>query len=191
MEEAANEPLMNPNTVQTILGSVVQWIVVPLILFLLFIIAKRLAKSATDQDLRASAWAGFWAGLVIFVIVVVSQLDNIYARKMNLEELSGIKIIPLALGFIIGFVILLALRRAAPTRLIGLITLLLSSTSTSALFSYIFLTQTRTSLLYSTLGLAVGVLIHITLFPASVKYLFNMPDAPSAKPSGPSDVILK
>lgn len=146
--------------------------IVPFILLSLLNMARRLAKTARGEDLRVSAWAGFWAGLVIFVILVISLLNQIYMPAVRIEELPSIKMWPLLLGFVSGYCILLACRFAAPTRLIGLITLLLTSTSSSALFSYIFLDYLHAPMLYLTLGLAVGVLVHIAMFPASIKRVF-------------------
>ncbi len=160
--------------IQTILGVAVQWMIVPLILLSVFNMARRLAKTATNPDLKASAWAGLWAGLVIFVIIVSSQLQDMRAASFGPGSFPGLSSTPLILGLILGFLILLGVRRSAPTRMIGLITMLLSSASTSALYSYVFIVDMRGPLLYSTLGLAFGVLVHIALFPASVNAMLTM-----------------
>jgi hypothetical protein len=60
-----------------------------------------------------------------------------------------------------------------PTRLVGIITLLLSAISTSALFTYFFIIDLRIWILYLTLGSALGILLHIVFFPASVKEIFE------------------
>ena len=60
-----------------------------------------------------------------------------------------------------------------PTRLVGLITLLLAATSTSSLFTYVFINSVRVSVLYWVLGTALGILLHIVLFPASVRDIFS------------------
>ena len=59
-----------------------------------------------------------------------------------------------------------------PTRLVGLITLMLAGSSTSAIFTYIFIDSLRVSVLYWTLGTALGILLHIVLFPASIAHIF-------------------
>jgi hypothetical protein len=171
--------------IQTALAVAVQWIIVPLILLSVFNMARRLAKTAKEPDLKASAWAGLWAGLVIFVIIVASQLQDMRAADFGPGFFPRLSSTPLILGFILGFLILLGVRRSAPTRMIGLITMLLSSASSSALFSYVFMVDMRGPLLYSTLGLAVGVLVHITIFPASINAMFTLsektsPPAPDA-----------
>lgn len=175
------EPPVIADMVRIVLGVIIKWLIVPLILLSLLNMAKRLANSAVGEDLKVSAWAGFWAGLVIFVILVISLLSQIYVPTMRIEDLPGIKVLPLLIGFISGFAILLAFRCAAPTRLIGFITLLLTATSSSALFSYIFLAHLHAPILYLTLGLAVGVLVHIVMFPASGKRVFDLGDASAGR----------
>jgi hypothetical protein len=80
---------------------------------------------------------------------------------------------PLACGLAAGFVFLGMVRLAEPTRLIGLITLTLAATSTSALFTYTFINSLRVSVLYWTLGAALGILLHIVLYPASIEHIFR------------------
>jgi hypothetical protein len=48
-----------------------------------FVFAWMIANSARTAELRVSSWAGFWAGLLSFVIYVVSQLAQI--REPNLR----------------------------------------------------------------------------------------------------------
>ena len=61
-----------------------------------------------------------------------------------------------------------------PTRLVGLITLLLAATSTSSLFTYVFIQQCASfGALLGTWATALGILLHIVLFPASVRDIFS------------------
>lgn len=55
-----------------IILNTLQWVVVPSIMGALFIFAIRIAGSMKESELKASSWAGFWAGLVIFIIYVIS-----------------------------------------------------------------------------------------------------------------------
>jgi len=151
----------------------VQWIVVPLIMLALLIFGRVIANSVRDSELRVSAGAGFWAGLVIFVIYVVSQLGAIHTPTFNFFNLPGFLIVPMTFGLVVGFVFLWMVKAMIPTRLVGLITLLLSATSTSSLFSYVFIDSLRVPVLYWTLGLALGILLHIVLFPSSVRDIYN------------------
>ena len=61
-----------------------------------------------------------------------------------------------------------------PLRLVGLITLMLAGSSTSAIFTYIFIDSLRVSVLYWTLGTALGILLHIVFFPSSIAHIFPL-----------------
>ncbi|MCX7902836.1 MAG: hypothetical protein N2483_11310, partial [Burkholderiaceae bacterium] len=83
-----------------------------------------------------------------FVVYVVSQLGAMRNPRFDLYELPGLLITPMLFGAIIGFVFLWLVRITLPTRLVGLLTLVLSAVSTSALFSYVFINYLRVIVLY-------------------------------------------
>jgi hypothetical protein len=56
---------------------------------------------------------------------------------------------------------------------------MLSATSSSALFTYVFLTTLRVSVLYWTLGAALGILLHVVFFPDSVRHVFGGTSGPA------------
>lgn len=155
------------------ISNAVQWVIVPCIMLALFVFALIVAGSVRESELKASAWAGFWAGLVVFVIYVVSQLNSIREPDFEFSTLPGLLFAPMILGLVVGFIFLWLVRAMIPTRLVGLITLLLATTSTSALFTYVFINSLRVSVLYWVLGTALGILLHIVLFPASVRDIFS------------------
>jgi hypothetical protein len=79
-----------------------------------------------------------------FVIDVVGQLSHIREPNLNFAALPGLDLLPLGWGVTTGFVFLGVVRHAVPTRLIGLITLMLAGSSTCALFTYIFIDRADT-----------------------------------------------
>jgi hypothetical protein len=156
------------------IATTVQWVILPLIMCAIFAFAWIIASSARTAELRVSSWAGLWAGLLSFVIYAVSQLGQIREPNLHYAALPGLQLLPLGWGLTTGFVFLWIVRHAVPTRLVGLITLMLAGSSTSALFTYIFIDSLRVSVLYWTLGTALGILLHIVLFPSSIAHIFNM-----------------
>jgi len=92
-------------------------------------------------------------------------------------------LLPLTGGLVAGFVFLGLVRIAVPTRLVGLITLTLAGTSTSALFTYVFINSLRVSVLYCALGSALGILLHIVLYPASIGPIFRIPAKENLEPA--------
>jgi hypothetical protein len=154
---------------ETTVSVIVRWVIVPCVMLALFIFALRIAARAGDPELRRSAWAGIWAGLVILVLYIVSQSSRMRSPDLDFSTLPGLQTLPLLIGLAAGFVFLGVVRFLVPTRVVGLVTLLLSATSSCALFSYVFIDSLRLSVLYASLGAALGILLHIVVFPASVK----------------------
>lgn len=157
------------DNIAQLLANAVQWVVVPGIMIVLLLWGLSIPGRVSDSDNRRSAWAGFWAGLIVFVIYVVSQLSTIRSPSFNFDALPAFSMIPLIIGFASGFIFLWIIRAVGSTPLIGVITLLLSATSSIALFSYVFINNIRGVVLYVILGVALGILIHIVLFPKSVR----------------------
>jgi len=133
------------------------------------VFAVRIAGKVSDPDTRTSAFAGLWAGLVVFVIYVVGQFNRIQDVAFTFRTVPGIRALPMIWGLLVGFVFLWLVRALSPTKLVGLITLALAAVSTSALFTYTFINSLRVSVLYWILGAALGILLHIVLFPASIR----------------------
>jgi hypothetical protein len=159
--------------VAPIISTIVQWVIVPLIMLAVFAFACVIACSARTPEAKVSSWAGFCAGLVTFVVYVVSQLNQIREPDFHSSALPELLLIPLGPGLAAGYAFLGLVRLAVPTRLVGLITLALAASSTSAMFTYIFIDTLRVSVLYWTLGATLGILLHIVLFPTSVEHIFN------------------
>lgn len=166
----------------SMISTAIQWGILPSIMFALFVFAWIIASTARSAELKVSSWAGFWAGLVTFVTYVVSQLRRIDEPNFDYSKLPGFLILPLASGLGVGFVFLWTVRQLVPTRLVGLLTLMLAASSTSALFTYIFIDTLRVSVLYCTLGTALGILLHIVLFPSSVEHIVKSAARPGPLP---------
>jgi hypothetical protein len=166
-------PRKDSSDVAPIISTIVQWVIVPLIMLAVFAFACVIACSARTPESKVSSWAGFCAGLVTFVVYVVSQLNQIREPDFHSSALPGLLLFPLGLGLAAGYAFLGLVRLAVPTRLVGLITLALAASSTSAMFTYIFIDTLRVSVLYWTLGATLGILLHIVLFPMSVEHIFK------------------
>ncbi len=158
----------------SVISTIVQWIIVPCIMLALLVFALIIvAGTQSNSESRTSAWAGFWAGLVMFVIFVVSQLSSINQKDFDFSYLPGFVIVPIVFGIIVGFFFLWIVILMSPTRLVGLLTLALSAISTSALFAYFFIYGVRVEILYSMLAIALGILLHIVLFSATLREIFG------------------
>jgi hypothetical protein len=174
LSQGAHYQRMDNTVMAPLISATVQWGILPLIMIAIFVFAWIIASSARSAELRVSSWAGFWAGLLSFVIYVVSLLAQIREPNFRYALLPGLQLLPLGWGLTTGFVSLWIVRHAVPTRLVGIITLMLAGSSTSAVFTYIFIDSLRVSVLYWTLGTALGILLHIVLFPTSIAYIFPL-----------------
>jgi hypothetical protein len=157
-----------------IIATTVQWVILPSIMMAVFAFAWVIAGTARGPELKVSSWAGVGAGLLTFVIYVVSQLSRIHEPELHFSALPGLQLLPIGWGLATGFLFLWMVRYAVPTRLVGIITLMLSVSSTSAMFIYVFLDSMRVEVLYWTLGTALGILLHVVFFPSSVEHVVRV-----------------
>jgi hypothetical protein len=153
------------------ISTLVQWVIIPLIMLAIFGFCCVIVGTARTSESRISSWADLFAGLLIFVVYVVSQLGQIREPNFAIASLPGMLWLPMGYGLAAGFVFLGFVQAAVPTRLVGLITLTLAASSTSAIFTYTFVDQLRLSVLYWTLGATLGTLVHIVLFPTSIDHI--------------------
>jgi uncharacterized metal-binding protein len=152
-----------------IISLVVLWGIVPAILLALLIFGMMIVRRTSYDERRISARAGFWAGLVLFIGYVISQSHTLKMPTSIFRYLPALDLVPAAIGFIIGFLFLWGVRYLLLTRMVGLVSLILSSVSTSSLYSYIFINTLRNKILFLALGFAFGALLHMVFFPSSIK----------------------
>lgn len=156
-----------------IYGCVV-WIIIPMIILSMLIFSLMIVAHVTVPESKVSVRAGLLAGLVLFVIYVVSQLQSIKVPNLSrysphFDLFSGIVLL---IGFFVGFFFLWGIRILAPTRLVGLLTLILSAASLSALFSYFFASNIRDITLFFALSIVFGILVHVMFFPKTLREIF-------------------
>ena len=152
-----------------IISLIVLWGVVPAIFVALLIFAVIIVRRTSYDERKTSARAGFWAGLVLFIGYVISQSHTLKIPASIFRYLPELDLLPAAVGFIVGFLFLWGVRFLLRTRMVGLVSLILSALSTSGLYSYIFIETLRDKILFAALGFAFGALLHIVFFPNSTK----------------------
>ena len=152
-----------------IISLIVLWGVVPAIFVALFIFGVIIVRRTSYDERRTSARAGFWAGLVLFIGYVVSQSHTFKVPASIFRYLPELDLLPAAIGFLIGFLFLWGVRFLLLTRMVGLVSLILSAVSSSGLYSYVFIDTLRDEILFSALGFTFGALLHIVFFPSSTK----------------------
>ena len=93
----------------------------------------------TSQDERGtSVRAGFWAGILLMIVFVISRRHSVKSPNFTLNSLSSLNLEPAGIGLKIGFMFLWVARFLLPTQMVGLISLILSAASTTGLYAYVF-----------------------------------------------------
>jgi hypothetical protein len=144
------------------------WIIVPFILIGIFSFSRLIMKNVASGENRISAKAGFWAGLVLFIIYFIYEIPLFKTPEFIKITTLGINIFGIIIGSFLGFFFLFVVKRWIPTRIVGFVVMFLAFSSTSALYSYVFIQTFNRFLLSLTLGVGFGALLHITLWPKSI-----------------------
>lgn len=145
------------------------WIIVPLILC--YIIGKThgIAKKIEDRKHRSAVKAGFWAGFVLFLMYLISQVDTFLRLGFPKKDIFQGFNAPLALGAAIAaFFISSAGKRLVHARIAGWIVMLISFGGFSALLHYLFIHTWNEPLLSLILGFTFGHLVAHSLSPSTV-----------------------
>ncbi len=155
------------------LSIILLWIIVPGIMISVLCFSILIVNRTSKPEFKTSARAGLWAGLILFVVFVISQLNALRNPTFNLSNFPTFSLSYMFIGFIIGFPFLWGLKYLVPTRLVGLISLTLAASSSSALFSYIFFESIRSKMVFLALGTALGALLHIVFSPDSIRGIWE------------------
>jgi len=152
---------------------IVLWLIVPCIIFGMLIFSMAVCSHA---DEKRSAWAGFFLGLIFFVLYVISKLSSLQGVDFTFNSFPDFNFgswVILIVGAAIGFFLLTAVALVMPTRGIGIVTVLLTAASTCALFSYIFIANIRDTAMFFALGTLCGLLVHIMVNPKTLPRIFD------------------
>ena len=155
---------------QSLVITVVQWVVVPTVLLALWLYSIRLVSSADDGPRRVSATAGFWAGMLMSAIFVVLRLPDLRSPTAD-PVLVSLTLTGIIVGVVLGFLFLLIVRFVIRTPVVGVLTLILCAASSIALVSYVLLPQMRDEMASAALGFGLGALLHLVFIPDSVAAL--------------------
>lgn len=165
------------NDILTFVGDVptfiVLWLVVPSIMVGLIVVGRSIVKRAVEGENKVTARAGWWAGLVLFVIYFIYKLPSFQIPEIIIDRTLELNLRGVILGTLVGFVLLWILKICISSRVVGFIILFLVFSGTSLLYSYFFIRTFNDILLSSTLGIAFGVLLHIIVMPKSIQDIFT------------------
>lgn len=151
-----------------ILTIILQWVAIPLILVGLVVVARSLVNRARDDEQATAGRAGWWAALLLFFIFFVHELPAFRAPQAGVDGGVVIDIWGLAAGTVLGFAILWGVSFLSAARVVGFLVLFLTFAGLSSAHSYLFLESRNEFLIAGTLGMALGGLLHLIVFPKSL-----------------------
>lgn len=151
-----------------VLTLAVAWILVPLIMGGLVVMARSLVVRAEGPERVTAARAGWWAGLLLFLIYFVHSLPVFRPPDPTVAGTLTLGLGPLVLGVGLGFALLWGLSFLSAARVGGLVVLLLTAAGLGSLHTYIFLDDRGDWLVAGVLGGALGALLHLIVFPGNL-----------------------
>lgn len=156
-----------------VIALILFWVFVPGIMLGVVALGKRLASKVENPEMKTSARAGWWAGMVLFVFFFIYQIPKFRLPTSLVDPSIELSYLGAFIGALVGFIILFGLRALIESRAIGLITMLLSFSGTSALYSYFFIRMHNDVLMSSSLGVAFGALLYVVIFPKKMHELLD------------------
>lgn len=148
----------------------INWIVIPLILFIVIFLTKKTAKDPDYIKDTKAIKAGFWGGIVLVAIILVYKIGGYVQNGFPHNPLyQGID---LALTFavsIIVFILFVSKKAVASHQTIGLTVLIITSIASYALVSYLFIREANELIMSLTLGTAFGTMLHFSSSPKSLR----------------------
>ena len=113
-----------------------------------------------------SVFAGIFAGYISFSIYAM------WFPALDLSIYNGLSFLFLLLGAVSGFMLLAILRYSFSIQLMSFINFFITTSSTIALFN-LSKPDNEYVVSFVTLGVALGMLVHIMLIPSTITEIFN------------------
>jgi len=122
-----------------------------------------LSQTAETKEYRFSARAGFWGGIILFLIVFVAQVGRFVLTKFPQEPIYRGFNPFLTLGAAAAMFVLLYGKRVVRARILGWLVLGITGLSLWSLFHYLFIHTANEYILSLALGVALGIFAHAAI----------------------------
>ena len=148
----------------------VVWVFVPAILAALGWLVKSVANKVEEKRHRSAMQAGYWAGILLFIIILIYQVAIFLQTGFPKEEIFQGFSLSLAFGSaLVVFIIFLGGKKIVPVVVAGLLVLIFTFLIFTALLHYLFIRTYNDILLSLILGGIFGFLTHFAVAPSSLK----------------------
>jgi hypothetical protein len=165
-----NEETTKPSQVSLVISIAIHWVIVPGILVIILLYAFNLPQRVTDQQIKVSGNAGIFAGLIVFVIFVVSQQKQglVFSSDIPSYNFTLLAIVVTVVAAVCGFVIAWIVDAIKRYRALGFLVLFIVASTTIAMYGYVFIKDVRSVVVFMSLGVMLGALVHIIWFPEAM-----------------------
>jgi len=147
----------------------VVWFLIPAILLILIWLIKSMSDKAEEKKHRAAMRSGYWAGIMLFIIMLIYQISIFLKTGFPRNEVYQGFSLTLALASALVTFILFLGKKVTPPVISGLLVLVLTFITFSALTHYLFIRTYNDVLLSAILGGVFGFLTHFAASPTSLK----------------------
>jgi hypothetical protein len=159
----------------SVIGFIIAAILVPGVLLVIFLQTLRLAASRSGPAARqVRKWLALLLGLSIFALLVTLHIfGKLFVPTKGTDTFESLWVFVLA-GFITGMLLLIFIHiysTNAKEILEPIFIALLSATTLSSLYLYLFIDAYRGAILATTLGMIVGALLYAIFDPIVVEAL--------------------
>lgn len=156
------------------------WVFIPVTLLGVIWFMGSVPGRIEDKRHRSAARAGFWAGIMLFIIILIYQVNIFLKISFPHNEIFQGFSIQLALSSaLITFLLFLGGKKIIPPGASGWLVLVLTFVSSSALLHYLFIRTYNDLLLSIILGALFGLLTHFAAFPSSLKEFLKAKNFPA------------
>ncbi|MBF0406772.1 MAG: hypothetical protein HQM10_05440 [Candidatus Riflebacteria bacterium] len=147
------------------LMTIIEWWVVPILLFyyLLFLLFFTPPENANEL-IKVSSKYGKSAGFVILAFFIISRKSSqdVFSFQIPSYQFEYFSTFAATL---IGFLLFFSFRKFQETRLMGLISFILTSAVTITIYCYFFINETRSTIVFWALGITLGNMLKKMTFP--------------------------
>lgn len=157
-----------------LLFSVVIWGLVPALLAWCVFFFGRLYQRVDDLRHRYTARSGFWAGVMLFLVVIIYQIGQLREAGFPENDIyQGFDLwFALASG-VLGYLFLSGGRHIISPRLMGWFVMFMTFAPLWMLVHYLFIRSYNATLLSLVLGMTFGILAHLAASPSSIRDLLK------------------
>ena len=148
----------------------VVWVFVPAILVALALVLKLRINKVEEKRHRSAMQAGYWAGIMLFIIILIYQVAIFLQTGFPREEIFQGFNLALVLGSaLVVFILFLGGKRIVPVVVSGVLVLIFTFLIFSAFFHYLFVRTNNDVLLSIILGGIFGFFTHFAVSPSTLK----------------------